>query len=375
MKLYEYQGKEIFHNAGIPVPAGLVVHSSKEVDERPETFKLPVMLKAQVLAGKRGKAGLIRKHDDWGQIRETVDEWIGKEFSRQRINAVLIEEPLNIARELYVAVTVDAASGCPLVMACAEGGMDVEELSAANPEAIITERVNIFRGFMPHQVREMITEMGLTGDTAKAAAKILSAIYRLFRSYDAELVEINPLVIDDRGDLWAADAKVRIDDNALFRHKEFKKGREQFDDDIEYEAYLNGLSYVGLDGNIGVICTGAGLTMTTLDLIKLNGGKPANFLDFGGANYKNAANALRTALAIPGLKVLLLVTFGLFARADTIAEGLVPAIKELKPKVPIIMAVRGTGEEKAREMIGGIGIETYSDTEGAVRKAVEIAEG
>jgi succinyl-CoA synthetase beta subunit len=375
MKLYEYQGKELFRNAGIPVPEGFLVNSTQEVDERPEAFELPVMMKAQVLAGRRGKAGLIQKQNNWVQIWDTVDEWIGKEFSGEKIHSVLIEKPLNIVRELYVAVTVDPAAGCPLMMACGEGGMEIEELSAARPEAIITERINIFRGLMPYQVRDMVSAMGLKGETAKAAFKVFTSMYQLFRSRDAELVEINPLVVDDRGGLWAADAKFRIDDNALFRHKEFQRGREQFDDDLEYEAYQDGLSYVGLDGNIGVICTGAGLSMTTLDLLKLNGGRPANFLDFGGANYRNAANALRTALKIPGIKVLLLVTFGLFARADTIAEGVVEALKELKPDIPIIMAVRGTGEERAREMIEAIGIETYNETEGAVRKAIKLAEG
>jgi succinyl-CoA synthetase beta subunit len=374
MKLYEYQGKEIFRKAGIPVPEGFLVNSTQDVDERPEAFDLPVMLKAQVLAGKRGKAGLIQKQKDWMQIRDTVDEWIGREFSGEKIQSVLIERPLNIKRELYVSVTVDAAAGCPVMMASGEGGMEIEELSAARPGAVVKEEINIFRGLMSYQVRDMVGAIGLKGDPARAASKIFSALYRIFRSYDAELVEVNPLVVDHRGDLWAADAKFRIDDNALFRHRGFKRGREQFDSDIEYEAYQDGLTYVGLGGNIGVICTGAGLTMTTLDLVKLGGGHPANFLDFGGANYKNSANALRTALKIPGIKVLLLVTFGLFARADTIAEGVVEALKELKPDIPIIMAVRGTGEERAREMIEAIGIETYDDTEGAVRKAIEVAE-
>ena len=374
MKLYEYQGKEIFRNAGIPVPDGVVVTSPDDVDKYSGTMELPVMLKAQVLAGKRGKAGLIQKADNWDKIKETVGEWIGKKFSNEKINSVLLESPLNIERELYAAVTIDPASGCPIIMACGEGGMDIEELSAAKPEAIVTERVNIFKGLLPFQIRNMVADIGLKGDAARSVFKILGTMYRLFRSYDAELVEINPLVIDAEGKVWAADAKFRIDDNALFRHKEFERGREQFDDDLEYEAFKLGLSYVALDGNIGVICTGAGLTMTTLDLIKLNGGSPANFLDFGGANYKNAANALKIALKIKGLKVLLLVTFGLFARADTIAEGVVQAIEEIKPKVPIIMAVRGTGEERAREMIEAIGIETYNDTESAVKSAVELAE-
>ena len=205
--------------------------------------------------------------------------------------------------------------------------------------------------------------MGLKGDAAKTGTRVLSAMYDLFRSHDAELVEINPLIVDTEGRLWAADAKFRIDDNALFRQKGFSKERGQFEDDLEYEAYQNGLSYVKLDGNIGVLCTGAGLTMTLLDLINMAGGRPANFLEFGGATYKNAATALRIALKNPKVKVLLIVTFGLVARADVIAEGIVKAIQELNPTLPIITAVRGTGEEKARELINSIGIETHDDTE------------
>ncbi len=374
MKLYEYQAKEIFRGAGIPVPEGHVVRSPQEVDEVAKAFELPAILKAQVLAGKRGKAGLIRKQDDWGQIRETVGAWVGKEFSNEVIQSVLIEKPLDIAKELYLSVTVDPASGSPLLMACGEGGVEIEELSASRPEAIVSERINIFRGLRPYQIRGVVDGIGLKGDAAKAGSRVLSAVYELFRTRDAELVEINPLVIDREDRLWAADGKFRIDDNALFRQKEFSKGKEQFEDELEYEAFQSGLSYVKLDGNIGVICTGAGLTMTLLDLINMTGGKPANFMEFGGATYKNAAKALRIALKNPKVKVLLIVTFGLVARADVIAEGIVQAIQELKPTLPIITAVRGTGEERARELIQGIGIETYDDTEGAVIKAVQVAE-
>jgi succinyl-CoA synthetase beta subunit len=187
-------------------------------------------------------------------------------------------------------------------------------------------------------------------------------------------VEVNPLVVEATGTLVAADAKFRIDDNALFRQKSFSRGREQFEDDLEFEAAENQLSYVRLDGNIGVLCTGAGLTMTTLDLVKMNGGRAANFMEFGGATYTRAATALRIALKNPQVKVLLIVTFGLVARADVIAEGLVKAIQEIKPTLPIITAVRGTGEEKAREIMRTLGIPTYDETEEAVRKAVQLAE-
>jgi succinyl-CoA synthetase beta subunit len=374
MKLYEYQGKELFRSKGIPVPEGEVIRSLEDVDVLGDKIDLPVMLKAQVLAGKRGKGGLIQKIVDRSQMRTTVRDWLGREFGGEKIQSVLAEKPLDIARELYVAVTVDPASGSPLVMACGEGGMEIEELSATRPDAVVSERINIFRGLRAYQARNVVEGLGVKGDGAKTASRILFAMYDLFRSYDAELVEINPLAVDRAGNLWAADSKFRVDDNALFRRKEYSKGREQFEDELEYEAYQAGLSYVKLDGNIGVLCTGAGLTMTLLDLINMNGGSPANFLEFGGATYKNAATALRIALKNPQVKVLLIVTFGLVARADVIAEGVVNAIREMKPTLPIVTAVRGTGEEQARELIKGIGIETYDDTEEAVVQAVQLAE-
>ena len=373
MRLYEYQAKEIFKGAGIPVPEGRVVSTAGEVGPALQTLGLPVMAKSQVLAGRRGKAGLIRGCATAAEAEAAVTEWIGRTHGGERIRSVLLEKPLDIAREIYLSVTIDPASGSPIVMACGEGGMEIEELSAARPEAVIVEPVNIFRGLRAYQIRDIVAGLGLTGEAAKAGSQILGGLYRLFRAHDAELVEINPLVVDRAGAIFAADGKFRIDDNALFRHKEHCRGREQFEDDLEFEAAENKLSYVKLDGNIGVLCTGAGLTMTTLDLIEMNGGQPANFMEFGGATYTKAATALRIALKNPQVKVLLIVTFGLVARADVIAEGLVTAIQELKPSLPIITAVRGTGEEKARELIRAIGIPTYDDTEEAVRRAVQLA--
>ena len=374
MNLYEYQGKEIFRNAGIPVPEGRLIRTPDELEEAGKTLALPVIAKAQVLAGKRGKAGLIKLADSWDQVEDCLDQWIGKKFNGEVIESVLLEKALNIDRELYLSVTIDPAAGSPIVIGCGEGGMDIEEISREKPEAVVRRHINIFRGVQPFQVRDVVSDIRLDGPAAKSFGKILFALYEVFRSYDAELAEINPLVVDKAGNLWAVDSKIRMDDSALPRHKGFSKSENDFGDALEYEAYENGLSYVRLNGNIGVICTGAGLTMATLDLVKLNGGHPANFLDFGGANYRNAANALRTVLKNPSVKVLLLVTFGLFARADTIAEGIVHAIKELRPKTPIVMAVRGTGEKRARELIKEVGIETVNDTEEAVRRAVSIAE-
>jgi succinyl-CoA synthetase beta subunit len=375
MKLYEYQGKEIFRAAGIPVPRGNVVASEEELEGIRGELSLPLVAKAQVLAGGRGKAGYITKCTQWEEVKGCLKGWIGQRHRGEKIRSVLLEEALDIHRELYMAVTFDPASGSPMVMASTKGGVDIEEVSSRDPQAVICERINVFRGLRPYHVRWVVSELGLEGQASKEAGRILSSLYELYRRYDAELVEINPLIVDTDGRLWAADAKFRIDDNALFRQDEFSRGPEQFEDPLEYEASQHGLSYVKLDGDIGILCTGAGLTMTVVDLIHMAGGRPANFLEFGGATYKNAANALQIALKNPSVRVLLIVTFGLVARADVIAEGLVQAIQELRPKVPIVAAVRGTGEEKARELIHSIGIETYEDTEAAVRKAVELAEG
>jgi len=374
MKLYEYQAKEIFRKAGIPVPEGQVVNDVREIGTFGGRLSFPVMAKAQVLAGKRGKAGFIRRIEDEASLLQIGNDWHEKRFNGERIESVLFEEVLDIHKELYLSISVDAAAGAPVIIASGVGGIDIEELAASKPHAVVKKHINIFRGLQSFQIRNIVTGMGLSGASSKACAEILSTLYSLFRSYDAELLEINPLVMDGGGGLWAADAKMSIDDAALYRQKEFTRRPNQFGDELEYEAHQKGLTYVKMDGDIGVICTGAGLTMTTLDLIKLNGGRPANFLDFGGDNYKNAANALHIVLKNPDVKAVLLVMFGLFARADTIAEGVVQAVKELKPKMPIIMAVRGTGEDLAREMIKEIGIETYNDTEGAVKKVIQVAE-
>lgn len=374
MKLYEYQGKEIFRKAGIPVPESRLAFNLEELESAAEILSLPVMVKAQLLSGKRGKAGLIKKVKDWHMVREITKDWFGQQFNGSSIESVLIEEALEIERELYLSVTIDPALASPVVIACGEGGMDIEELSTTKPEVVSKTPINIFKGILPFQIRNILQEMKIKGPAAKTGAIVLKTLYGLFRTLDAELVEINPLVIDREGNLWAADSKISIDDSALYRQKIFSKDLNQLGDELEFEAYQKGLSYVKLDGNIGIIATGAGLTMTTIDLVNLNGGRPANFLDFGGANYKNAANAIRIVLKNPKVEVLLLVTFGLFARADTIAEGVIQAVKEIKPKVPIVMAVRGTGEDRAREMINEIGIETFNDTEGAVKRAIQLVE-
>jgi succinyl-CoA synthetase beta subunit len=253
--------------------------------------------------------------------------------------------------------------------------MEIEEIAKLFPEKIIRERVDIYRGLGNFQARNVMYSLGLQGKQIANGAQVLMQLYRLFRSCDADLAEINPLVITGPETVVAADAKMNIDDNALFRQKRFVKSRDQFDDDLEFEAFQAGLHYIRFDGDIGVMSAGAGLTMTIMDLIHHFGGRPANFLEFGGAAYGRAAKAMDITLKNPKVKVILITTFGLIARADVIAQGIAQAIKELKPKIPIVAAVRGTGEEEAFKILEGLGIEPMRYTEEAVKKAVAIAAG
>jgi succinyl-CoA synthetase beta subunit len=261
-------------------------------------------------------------------------------------------------------------------MASTEGGIEIEELARDYPEKIIKEHIPVFRGMYGHHGREIARKMGLTGLEIRAFADIARNLYGSFRRFDAELAEINPLVILKDGSMLAADAKMNIDENSLFRQKRFEKGRDQYDNDIEYEAARLGFPYVQVDedGDIGVMSAGAGLTMTTLDLLNHYGGKPANFLEFGGALYQQAVNAMKLALMNKQIRVLCITVFGLIARSDVIAEGLVTAIEEHEPSVPIIVAVRGTGEERAQELLKQAGLEPLNDTEEAIKRAVKVAK-
>jgi len=374
MKLYEYEGKELFRRVGIPVPQGKVASSPEEAYLVASEIGKEVVIKSQILQGGRGKAGGIKFATSPEEAKAWASELLGQKLKTEEIKKVLIEEKLDIAEEWYLSFTVDPAAGAPLLMISRSGGVDIEEIALQTPEKIITERINIFHGLMPFQARRAAFALGLEGNKVNELASLMLKLYRLFRQYDAELVEINPLVVTSQGEFIAADAKVIIYDNALYRQKEFVKGPERFEDEREYRASQYGLSYVKLDGNIGVLCTGAGLTMTTLDLITYYGGRPANFLEFGGATYRNSYYALEIVLSDPDVKVVLINTFGLVARADVISEGLAQAIEELKPQVPIVASIRGTGEEEARKILESrVGLKLFPNVEAAVQEAVRLA--
>ena len=368
MNLYEYQGKDAFSEGGIPVPRGIVVSSSDELAAAADEVGMPCVVKAQVLHGGRGKAGLIQMAGSREELNEKADRiWSETPDGTQ----LLLEEKLRVERELYVAVTPDPASASALFMLSARGGVDIEQLAATEPDSILKESVHVFHGMMPFHVRNMVGPLGLDKAAGKAVGKVAGNLYNVFRGCDATLAEINPLVLTADGRAVAADAKLVIDDNALYRQP-FERVREGFTNDVEYEAAEEGIPYLQFDGDIGLMCAGAGLTNTVYDLIHYFGGKPANFLEFGGPNYRKALEAMRLTLK-SNASVILIVTFGTIARADVMAEGVANAIKELKPTVPIVTAIRGTNEEKAADILRGVDLEPLQDTEEAVKKAVELA--
>ena len=371
MKLFEYQAKEFFQGASIPIPHGRVIESIEQIEAALDEVGLPCALKSQVMRGGRGKAGLIQFASTKEDARKKAEQLFGSRYS---VKKILVEQSLNIAKEIYLCVTVDPPSGKALIMASSQGGVDIEQLAQTSPEKIVKQRVDITCKLLPFQARNVMFDLGLSGDAFKSGAKILSALLNLFRDKDAELVEINPLAVTADGKLVAADAKIIIDDSSVFRQDAMEILPEQFDCDLEYQAAVAGFPYLKFDGDIGLMCAGAGLTNTVYDLINDYGGSVANYLEFGGPNYKRAVEAMEFTLK-SNPKVILIVTFGTIARADVMAEGIAGAIEKLKPSVPIVTAIRGTNEEKAGEILRGLGLEPLSDTESAVQKAISLCRG
>ncbi|MCL2832519.1 MAG: acetate--CoA ligase family protein [Treponema sp.] len=382
MKLFEYQAKTIFAEAGIPVPVFSVIENIDGLDKALEVSGLPCAVKAQVLSGGRGKAGLIKIAKTAEEARSAVKELFalpgtaaGASKDRGsppvKVLRILIGKDVDIQKEIYLSVTAEPVSGRAVIMGCAEGGVDIEELSVKSPEKIIREYVDLNTGLQPFQINDFIWRMGLRGDTFKNTGKVVAALYNVFVKYDAELAEINPLFVTPDG-VCAGDGKMIIDDNSMFRQTAFELTRDRFDSDMEFEAALEGIPYLQFDGNISLMCAGAGLTNTVFDLINYEGGSVANYLEFGGPNYRKAGRAMELCLRNKS-KVILIVTFGTIARADVMAEDIVKAIEEFKPDRPIIACIRGTGEEEAMAALKKAGLDYLTDTEEAVRKAVAIA--
>lgn len=371
MKLFEYQAKDIFAEFNIPVPKRTLLKTGTEPDVAIEEIGLPCVVKAQVLQGGRGKAGLIqlakRKEEAKSKIKEVASH-------AKNMNYLMLEEAISIDKEFYVSITADPNSGHAMIMACAEGGVDIEEIARTMPEKIIKANVSMREGLLPYKAREILYGLGIPQSLIGQGTKLLVNSFAVFRDREAELVEINPLMTTKEGNLVAGDGKITIDDSALHRHPEFSLTREHFDDDVQYEAAIEGIPYLQFEGDIGLMCAGAGLTNTVYDLVNDYGGSVASYLEFGGPNYHKAVQSMSLMMRRE-IKVLLVVTFGTIARADVMAQGLIDAINEHQPDFPIVTAIRGTGEEKAHELLKDFGLEPLMDTERAVKQAIKLAGG
>ena len=370
MKLFEYQAKQVFADHGIPVPRSLLLNEGEFNDPGP-VVGYPMVLKSQVLMGGRGKAGLIESRKTPPEAAVAADDLYQSPYDVRRI---LAEEAIDIASEIYLSVTWDPPAASALIIACAEGGVEIEESAGTAPEKLIRENVEVSRGMMPFQARDVAYRLGLKGDTAGRIVTIILKLYEIFQVCDGELVEINPLFVTASGDVVAGDGKLIVDDAALAKHPEYTPGREHYQSDADFEAARDGIPYLQFDGNISLMCAGAGLANAVFDMVHDEGGRVANYLEFGGPNYRRAKRAMELCLKNDAA-VILAVTFGTIARADVMAQGIVEAMEELTPRIPIITCIRGTNEEEAVKILKKAGLDPLFDTEEAVRRAVAAAGG
>ncbi|MCJ7440090.1 MAG: ADP-forming succinate--CoA ligase subunit beta [Thermoanaerobaculaceae bacterium] len=380
MKVHEYQAKEILAHYGVAIPRGRLVTRPEEARAAASDLGGRVVVKAQVHAGGRGKAGGVKLAVDAEEAFRAAKQILGmKLVSKQTgpegriVHKVLVEEALEIARELYLGVVLDRTVGLPVMMASKFGGMEIEEVAAEHPEAILKEHFDPCQGLQAYQARKLGFALELSGETLKKFVKFVTALARAYNESDATLAEINPLLITGGGEVLALDAKMNFDDNAIARHPEIAAMRDLDEEDpLEVEASKFDLNYIKLDGNIGCMVNGAGLAMATMDIIKHHGGAPANFLDVGGgASQEQVENAFRILLSDPGVKAVLINIFGGIVRCDMIAAGVVAAAKSLKVKVPIVVRLQGTNVEEGRRILAESGLklqpaDTMADAAAAV---------
>ena len=360
MKIHEFQAKRLLEQYGVPVPKGLVAASPEEAKAAAEQLGGTVIVTAQIHAGGRGKGGGVKLAADPAETQAAAEQILGMQLvthqtgpEGQKVKQVLVEEASDIAKEFYLGLTLDRAQSKIVVMASQEGGVEIEEVAARNPEKILRETVDPVAGMCAFQAKRLALGLGLSGDQVKKAAGFIGALYDAYVSADCSLAEINPLVLTGGGDLVALDAKINLDDNALYRHKDLSDWRDLDEEEpLEVEASKYNLNYIKLDGNIGCMVNGAGLAMATMDIIKLAGGEPANFLDVGGgASVETIENGFRILLSDPKVKAILINIFGGIVRCDRVAEGVIQARKNLEVNVPVVVRLAGTNAELAAEML------------------------
>lgn len=377
MRLHEYQSKEIFASHQIPIPSGRLASTPEEAKLIAEELGGPVVLKAQVLVGGRGKAGGIRLVRSPNEAEEEAAKILGGRIKQLPVTRLLIEEAVNIQQEIYFGMTVDREAGETLLIASAEGGVDIEEVARITPEKIAKVEINALLGLRDFQARNLATEIEIPRSLWRSFISISQNLYLAYQKLDATLAEINPLVITSDNRLMALDGKMILDDNALFRHPEFMDKRDtSIEPPEEQEARKFGLAYIKLDGNIGCLVNGAGLAMATMDIIMHKGGAPANFLDIGGgASAEKVAAALRIILADPQVETVLINIFGGITRCDEVANGIRQTLDEIATTIPFVIRLVGTNEKEGREILSNANLQTAESLEEAALKAVKSATG
>ncbi|MFB0566572.1 MAG: ADP-forming succinate--CoA ligase subunit beta [Candidatus Aminicenantaceae bacterium] len=385
MKIHEFQAKQILAQYGVQIPRGKVADLPSKAREIAQEIGSRVVLKAQIHAGGRGKGGGIRLADNPDDAEKTAQEMIGMTLvthqtgpEGKKVKRILVEEALDIAKELYVGIVIDRAREAPVVMASPEGGVEIEKVAAETPELIFKEYVNTSTGFLPFQARKLAFELGLEGETQKKAVKFISGLYRAFEATDASLAEINPLLITKQGNVLALDAKMNFDDNALPRHPDISEMRD-FDEEapLEVEASKYNLNYIKLDGNVGCMVNGAGLAMATMDIIMHSGGMPANFLDVGGGVSEEAViNAFKILVSDKDVKAALINIFGGIVRCDLVANGIVRASQEIGLNVPMVVRLEGTNVEQGKKILQDSGLAFYpvESMKEAAEKVVSLVQ-
>ena len=387
MKIHEYQAKEVLRTFGVPVPKGIAAPDAQgAADAYTKLGSSLAVVKAQIHAGGRGKAGGVKLVRSADEAREAAAGMLGKAMVTHQtgpegrvVQTIYVEEGSDIDRELYLAVAVDRSAGAPVMIASAEGGMDIEELAESRPDAIVREPLHPMKGLMGFQARRLAFKLGLTGPAMKGGIKVMQGLARAFTELDCSIAEINPLIVTKSGDVIALDAKINFDSNALFRHQQLLEYRDLNEEDPrEIEASKFDLNYIALDGSIGCMVNGAGLAMATMDVIQLKGGSPANFLDVGGgATEEQVTNAFKIVLSDTKVKGVLVNIFGGIMKCDVIADGVVAAAKEVDLQVPLVVRLEGTNVEQGRKILDGSGLklETASSLDEAAEKIVALVGG
>jgi succinyl-CoA synthetase beta subunit len=377
MKLHEYQAKGVFADAGIPTPASQLAETADEAVAAADDIGYPVAIKAQVQVGGRGKAGGIELVENADEAREAAERIIGMDLKGLHVDSVLVEEAVDFVNELYIGVTMDRNEGRPVAMVSTKGGVDIEEVAAENPDAIAREHVDPAFGLHPYQARRAVYDAGVDRDVAGDVASVLTTLYDLWDDQDATETEINPLMVTSDDEVIAADAVMNIDEDALFRHPDLAEMEDETaGDELEAKANEYGFDYVRLSGNVGIIGNGAGLVMTTLDLVDYYGGEPANFLDIGGgAKAERVANALDMVFSDENVDSVVFNIFGGITRGDEVAKGINAALEQFDeiPK-PVVVRLAGTNAEEGMEILNTDLVEVQGTLEDAVQRAVARAE-